>query len=346
MTPSTDTTPSPTALAPAPLSGARKAAIFVMGLGGTLGAELLRQLEPDEIRRIGAEISAIATVAPEAMLNVFREFETLSESSKFFARGGADCARRLVEQALGAESAQKLLAPPKEEKRAAELDILQQTGPQHLSVLLRDENPQTIALVLSNLPADKAGALMGLLPVERQPLVAARMATLDRISPEVFRRITEVIGSKLKAVRQVSRSDGIRSLAGLLNHVDPNMVDTILSQVEEENSTAANTVREMMFVFDDILSIDKEGMKALLAKCDRKVLTTALKGTTAKIREHFTQSMSQRAADMLLEDMEALGPVRIRDVQAAQTQVVGVVRQLQQQGAISSSRGGGDEYVV
>jgi flagellar motor switch protein FliG len=166
------------------------------------------------------------------------------------------------------------------------------------------------------------------------------------VSPDVFRRITEVIGSKLKAVRQVSRSDGIKSLAGLLNHVEPTMVDAILSQVEQENQPAATSVRDMMFVFDDVLAIDKEGIKALLAKCDRKVLTTALKGTTAKVREHFTQCMSQRAAEMMVEDMDALGPVRIRDVQAAQTQIVAVIRQLQQQGVISASRGGGDEYVV
>jgi flagellar motor switch protein FliG len=339
---------SPSTASPsASVSGARKAAMFVMGIGGALGAELLRQLEPDEIRRISAEISAMQAVSPDNMVGVFREFETLSGSSKFFAKGGADCARRLVEQALGAESAQKLLdAPAKEEKPAGELDILQQTGPQQLAVLLREENPQTIALVLSNLPAEQAGALMTMLPIELQPSVAARMASLDRISPEVFRRITEVIGSKLKAVRQVSRSDGIKSLASLLNHVDPTMVDTILSQVEEENQTAASSVREMMFVFDDILGIDKEGMKTLLGKCDRKVLTTALKGTTAKIREHFTSCMSQRAAEMLMEDMEALGPVRIRDVQSAQVQIVAVVRQLQQQGTISTSRGGGDEYVV
>jgi flagellar motor switch protein FliG len=331
-----------------PVSGARKAAMFVMGLGGPLGAELLRQLDADEIRRISAEISQLPAVAPDAMLSVFREFETLSGSSRFFAKGGADCARRLVEEALGPESAQNLLDVPlpKVETQAAELQIPQQTGPQQLAVLLREENPQTIALVLSNLPADQAGALMSLLPLEVQPQVAARMASLDRISPEVFRRITEVIGSKLKAVREVSRSDGIKSLARLLNHVDPTMVDTILSQVEEENQTAATSVREMMFVFDDILTIDKEGMKALLGKCDRKVLTTALKGSSAKVREHFTQCMSQRAADTLVEDMDALGPVRIRDVQAAQTQVVAVVRQLQQQGSIASSRGGGDEYVV
>ena len=330
-----------------PISGARKAAMFVMGVG-PLGIELLRQLEPDEIRRISTEISVLQSVAPENMVNVFREFESMSGSSRFFAKGGADCARRLVEQAIGPESAQKLLdgGPTKEEKKVAELEILQQSGPQQLAALLRDENPQTIALVLSNLPPEQGGALMNLLPMEMQPQVAARMAAIDRTSPEVFRRITEVIGNKLKAVRQVSKSDGIKSLATLLNHVDPTMVDTILSLLDEENQTAASSVRELMFVFEDVLTIDKEGMKALLGKCDRKVLTTALKGTTAKIREHFTQCMSQRAAEMLVEDMDALGPVRIRDVQAAQTQLVAIIRQLQQQGTITTSRGGGDEYVV
>ena len=329
--------------------GARKAAMFVMGLGGSLGADLLRQLEPEEIRRISSEISVLHAVAPDHMVNVFREFESLTSTSRFFAKGGMDCARRLVEQALGAESAQKLLdapAPPSSAKPSGELEILQNTGPAQLAPLLRDENPQTIALVLSNLPPEQGGALLALLPAEIQPQVALRMASLDRISPDVFRRITEVIGSKLKAVRQVSKSDGIRSLATMLNHVDPTLVDAILSQVEEENQTAAASVRDLMFVFEDVLTIDKEGMKALLAKCDRKVLTTALKGTTAKIREHFTQCMSQRAAEMMLEDMEALGPVRIRDVQTAQTQVVAIIRQLQQQGTITTSRGGGDEYVV
>ena len=339
---------TPQSTSQGPVSGARKAAMFVMGMGMPLSAEVLRQLEPDEIRKISSEISALPAVAPEHMVNVFREFESLTAPSRFFAKGGADCARKMVEQALGPESAQKLLSAPTAivEKPVKELEILQNTGPQQLATFLRGESPQTIALVLSNMPADQGGTLLSLLPAEVQPQVALRMASLDRISPEVFRRITEVIGTKLKAVRQVSKSDGIRSLAGLLNHMDRDAVDTILAKVEEENQTAAASVRELMFVFDDILSIDKEGMKTLLGRCDRKILTTALKGTTAKMREHFTQCMSQRASEMLVEDMEALGPVRIRDVHAAQQQLVAVVRTLQQQGAIAVSRGGSEEYVI
>jgi flagellar motor switch protein FliG len=321
--------------------------MFLMGVGEQLSADLLRQLAPEEIRRITDEIAAMDSVAPDHMLSVFREFEGLAASCRFFAKGGADCARRLVEQAFGAESARKLLEPPPSPAASqTEAQVLQNADPQQLAIFLRDENPQTIALVLSNMPAESAGNLMACLPSEVQPQVALRMATLDRISPEVFRRITEAIGSKLKAIRQVTRSDGIRSLAALLNRVDGEMAETILTKVEEENQTVGASIRDLMFVFDDIASIDKEGMTALLAKVDRKVLTTALKGTTGKIREHFTQCMSQRAAEMLTEDMDALGAVRLRDVDAAQQQVVGAIRELQKQGIISAGRGGNDDYVV
>ena len=335
-----------------PVSGATKAAMFLMGLGDQASAELLRQLEPDEIRKVTAEISALEAVAPHHMLRVFREFESLSGASRFFAKGGSGFARKLIVQALGQEHAQKLLdspnLPPVAEAQSdnPELQLLQNSDPRHLATFLRDENPQTIALVLSNMTPDAGGALLQQLPPELQAQVTLRMATLDRVSPEVFRKITEALGTKLKAIRQVSRSDGIKSLASLLNHVEPTLADKLLTQVEQENQPAADSVRNLMFTFEDTLNIDQEGMRALVAQLDRKILTTALKGAETKIREHFTQCMSQRAAEMLSEDMEALGPVRIRDVQAAQQQVVGVIRQLQQQGTIATRSGGADEYVV
>ena len=331
-----------------PVSGAAKAAMFLMGLGDPLSAELLRQFEPDEIRQITSEISNLESVAPHHMVNVFREFETLSSSGRFFARGGADFARRLVEQALGPDSAGTLLnAPaPKLQESDPEMRILQQSDPQQLATFLRDENPQIIALVLSNMPAASAATMLQSLPEELQTEVVVRMASLESIAPEVFRKIAEAIGTKLKAIRQVTKSDGVRSLAGLLNHLDPVVAGKLLADVEQQNQPAAVTVRNIMFSFEDILGIDKEGMKTLLSKADRKILTTALKGTTGKIREHFTQNMSQRATEMLLEDMEALGPVRIRDVQAAQQQLVTLVRELQQQGVIATRSAGGDEYVV
>jgi flagellar motor switch protein FliG len=332
-----------------PVSGATKAAMFLMGVGDQLSAELLRKLDTDEIRRVTTAIAALEAVAPRHMVTVFREFENLSGSSRFFAKGGAGFARRLVEQALGLESAQKLLDSPEQpemHEANPELRLMQNTDPRQLAAFLRNENPQTIALVLTNLTPEAGGALLKSLPAELQAQAALRMTTLERVPPDVFRKITEVIGSKLKAIRQVSRSDGIRSLASLLNHVDAELAESVLSQIEQENQGAASSVREIMFTFEDILTIDKQSMKALVAQIERKLLTVALKGSVGKIRDHFTQCMSQNATEMLLEDMQALGPVRIRDVQAAQQQVVVIVRRLQQQGTIANTATTGDEYVV
>ncbi|HVN05701.1 MAG TPA: flagellar motor switch protein FliG [Bryobacteraceae bacterium] len=331
------------------VTGARKAAMFLMGVGDQIGADVLRHLEPDEIRQITHEISTLHAVEPHHMLGVFREFETLAASSQFFAKGGAECARRLVEQALGPEPAQKILqapVPTEAPQASPEIEMLQETDPQQLAAFVREEHPQVIALILASLPLAQAGAVMSSLPEAVQPLVAIRMASLDRISPQVFKRIAEAIGAKVKNLRQVKRPDGLHTLASLLNQLDPAAAESILAKMDEHDQAIGTSVRDMMFIFDDILNINKEGMTKLIAKADRKVLTTALKGTLAKMRDHFKECMSQRAAEMLEEDMEALGPVRIRDVETAQQQLVAVVRQLQQEGALYVSRGGSDEYVV
>jgi flagellar motor switch protein FliG len=332
---------------PAPLTGPRKAAMFLMGVGEQVSTEVLRHLVPEEVRRISTEIAATNAVGSEQMLFVFREFETLTTEGRLFAKGGAECARRLVEHAFGPESAQKLLtAVPDSESPAASGGLLEKTDPQQLAIHLKNEHPQTIAVVLSNLSAEVAGALLKSFPEETQAQVALRMASLDKVSPEVFQKVTEAIGTKLRSIRQVSKTDGVRALAAVLAHVGADQAEALLAKVQEQNQPVADSVRSLMFVFEDILNIDKEGMRALVGKLDRKVLTLALKGTDAKMREHFTQCMSQRSAEMLAEDMDALGPVRIRDVKAAQDEVILALRQLQQAGTISLNREGGDEYVV
>ena len=325
--------------------------MFLMGIGEQLSVDIIRQLAPDEIRRISGEISALETVPPAQMLSVFKEFETLSATSRFFVRGGPESARRLLEQAMGKETSQKLLddAPAPEAKSDAKEQggPFHDTDPQELAKVLREENPQTLALILANLAPAQAGPLMASLPTEIQPQVALRIALMDRISPEVFNRIAQAIRARLKASKQLTRSNGDRALAAILNHLDGEAVDKLLATIEPENQAIVASVRQFMYVFEDIIDIDKEGIKVLLSRVDRKALTLALKGTSAKIKQHFSQCMSQRSAEMLLEDMEALGPVRLRDVAAAQQEIVTTIRQLEKEGAISSGRGGGgDEYVV
>jgi flagellar motor switch protein FliG len=333
------------------LSGTRKAAMFLMGIGDQLSVDIIRQLAPDEIRRINGEISALDAVRPEQMMAVFREFETLSATSRFFAKGGPDNARRLIEQAMGKENTQRLLdgEGPSEEKVVdnGPDGPFHDTDPQELAKVLREENPQTLALILANLAPRQAGPLMASLPEEVRPQVALRIALMDRISPDVFNRIAQAIRARLKASRQLTRSNGDRALAAILNYVDGDLAENLLTTLENENQPTVAAVRQFMFVFEDIIDIDKEGIKVLLARVDRKALTLALKGTSEKIKLHFTQCMSQRSSEMLLEDMEALGPVRLRDVSAAQQLIVTTIRQLEKEGAIASGRsGGGDEYVV
>jgi flagellar motor switch protein FliG len=332
------------------VSGVRKAAILLMGMGEPVSGNVIRQLDPDEIRLISNEIASLEAVAPQQMITVFREFESLSASGRFFARGGPERARRLIEQAIGEQEAQKLF-----ETTPASAEILRRPDsdapfsgiePGELAKVLADENPQTLALVLSNLPAEQAGPLMESLSSEIQPQVALRIALMDRVPGEVFNEIAAAVRSKLKASRQILRSNGTRALAAILNHMDGEKAELVLSTLEPENMPTVASVRQLMFIFDDIVNLEKESVKALIGRIDRKVLTVALKGTSDKIKFHFTQNMSQRSAEMLTEDMEALGPVRIRDVSAAQQQIIALIRQLEKEGVIASGAGGGDDYVV
>lgn len=337
---------SPTAGTAAPsLTGARKAAVFIMGIGDQVSAEVLRHLSAEEVRRVSAEIAATNAVGSEQMLSVFREFESLTAEGRLFAQGGAECARRIVEQAFGPDSAQKLLVAPPAQAPLGEAGILQNVDPQQLAMHIRTEHPQTIAVVLSNLAPAAAAAVMDALPEELQPQVALRMASISRISTEAFQKVAEAIGTKLRSIRPLSKTDGVRALASLLNQVAPDRADSILSRLRQQNQAVEESVRALMFTFEDILSVDKEGMKVLIAKAERKTVTLALKGSSAKLRTHFTQCMSQRAAEMLVEDMEALGPVRIGDVKTAQNEIISLVQQLRQSGGLSVGSGE-NEYVV
>jgi flagellar motor switch protein FliG len=330
--------------------GVRKAAILLLGIGEPVSATVIRRLDPHEILQISNEIATLVSVAPDQMIGVFREFEALSVNGRLFARGGAEQARRLIENAVGEEEAQKFFQvapPPPEAPRLSDWEApFKGIEPGELATVLSEENPQTLALVLSNLPPEQAGPLMASLAPATQPQVALRIALMDHVSPEVFRQVAEVVRGKLKSSRQLQRSDGARALAAILNNMEGEKAELILSKVESENQPAAASVRVLMFSFHDIVVLDPESIKVLIGRIDRKILTMALKGTSEDIRAHFTRSMSQRATEMLIEDIEALGPVRIRDVHAAQEQIVSKIRELEKEGIISTSPDGGNGYVV
>jgi flagellar motor switch protein FliG len=230
----------------------------------------------------------------------------------------------------------------------ANFDTLQKADPQQLAKFIHNEHPQTIALILSQLNPSPAAVLIVSLPQELRADVALRMAHLDQISPLIVSKIAAIIGQRLKSLGELSRESygGVRAVSEMFNRLDSGSSKDILEAIEQNDPKLVETIRHMMFVFEDLLLLSQEAIKEMLGKVDRKVLTLALKGTSDQLKNHILQLMSQRGAEMLREDLESLGPIKIKEVEAAQQQIIAVFRQLEAEGAISLKGTVGEQYVV
>ena len=332
------------------LTSIRKAAILLVALGDQSSAEFVRNLSEEEVQMVSREVARINTITAEQVEAVVEEFYQMSVARDFAIKGGLDYARNMLNTAFGQETAKRLVDRLIKAlgAEAVSLDALQKADPQQLAKFVHSEHPQTIALVLSHLDSPQAAALLVSLPSNLRADVAMRMANLDQISPEIVHKIAAVIGQKLKALGEFSRESygGVRAVAELFNRLDSMTNKEILENIEQQDGNLAETIRHLMFVFEDILMIDDNGMKELLGKVDRKLLTTALKGTSEQLRDHFLKAMSQRGADMLREDMDALGPIKLRDVEASQQEIIVVIRQLEADGVLSlKGAAPGEQYV-
>ena len=332
------------------LPGLRKAAMLLVVLGEQSSAELLQQLSEDDVQKVSREVARITAISGDHSEMVLQEFHHLATAGDYVARGGVDYARKLLMRAFNPDVAKRLLDRLTKAlgSEAASFDAIQKADPQQLAKFIHNEHPQTIALVLSHLNSTQAAALLNSLPAGLRSDVAQRMASLDQISPDVILKIAGVIGQKLKTLGEFSRESygGVRAVAEMLNRLDSASSREILTHIDQQDTTLAETIRHLMFVFEDLLLIDPMGLKEVLAKVDRKVLTVALKGTSEQLRTQILGSMSQRGADMLREDMDALGPIKIKDVEAAQQQIIAVVRQLESEGVLSLKGTVGEQYVV
>jgi flagellar motor switch protein FliG len=265
-------------------------------------------------------------------------------------KGGVEYARRILNSAFGPEQAKKMLDRLLKtlSNETLSFDALQKTDPGQLAKFIHSEHPQTIALVLSHLNPSQAAGLLSSLPAELRSDVAMRMASLDQISPDIIAKIATVIGVKLKSLGELSRESygGVNAVAEMFNRLDSNTSKEILEHIEKVNPAVVETIRHLMFVFEDLLLMDVNSVKEVLGKVDRKILTLALKGTSDQLKNHMLQAMSQRGADMMREDMDALGPIKIKEVEAAQQQIIAVVRQLEADGTVSLKGSAGEQYVV
>jgi flagellar motor switch protein FliG len=319
-------------------------------LGEEYSADIVRNLDDEEVAKIGREVAKLSSISADQAESVLQEFYQMTLAHDYVVKGGMDYARKLLMSAYGPETAKKILdrLAKSLSAEAANFDAIQKADPQQLAKFIHSEHPQTIALILSHLNPSQAAGLLFSLPVEMRGDIARRMANLDQISPEIISRIAGVIGSKLKSLGEFSREayGGVRAVSEMFNRLDSNTSKEILDSIEREDANLAETIRHLMFVFEDLLLLDQNAVKELVPKIDKKALTVALKGTSEQLKNHLLAAMSQRGADMLREDMEALGPVKIKDVESAQQQIISLVRKLEAEGVISIRGTAGEQYVV
>ncbi len=335
--------------APEHISGLRKAAIFLMTLGAEAGAELMRQLSEEEIQVVSREVARTTVVSPDQAQSVLEEFQQMVAARDFARKGGLDQAKRLLVTAFGPESAEKILQRLVRTLRMDSEDFiaLQKVEPQQLARFVQNEHPQTIALVVSQLTPTQAVALLMLLPMEIRTEVTRRMASLDQISPEIINKIAGVLHLKFKELGQFSRQSygGVRAVAELLTRMDAGTTKDILENIGQQDTELVEQIRHLMFVFEDLLIIDPKGIADLLARIDRKLITVALKGTSEQLRNKLMGGLSQRGREMLLEDMAATGPVKIKEVEAAQQAIIAVARQMEAEGVLSLKGAADEQYV-
>ena len=332
------------------IPGLRKAAILLVSLGDDASSGILRELEEEEVQEVSREIAKISAITSEQAEAVLEEFHQMSVAHEYVLKGGIDYAKKLLINAYGPEQAKKLLDRLMKSigTEVVGFDALQKADPQQLAKFIHNEHPQTIALVLSHLNPTQAASLLVSLPAEMRPDIALRMANLDQISPEIISKIATVIDQKLKALGEFSRESygGVRAVSEVFNRLDSTSSKEILEKIEQEDPNLVETIRHLMFVFEDMLLIDSQGIKEVLSRVDRKLLTVALKGTSDQLKNHYLGCMSQRGAEMLREDMDALGAVKIKEVESAQQQIISIVRKLESEGVLSLKGTVGEQYVV
>ncbi|MBR1603456.1 MAG: flagellar motor switch protein FliG [Synergistaceae bacterium] len=330
------------------ISGREKIAVLMVSLGSEIAPEIYKKLDDATIELITLEIANLRKVTPETKLEVLKEAQEILMAREFMARGGVDYARDVLEKALGPERAQNLLSRITASLQVRPFDFVRHTDATQVLGFIQNEHPQTIALILAYLEPPQAALILSGLAPEMQAEVTKRIANMDRITPEVLREVERVLERKLSSVmgQDFTMAGGIDSVVSIVNSADRTTERNIMEYLEENDPELAEEIKKRLFVFEDIMRLDDRSLQRILRDVDLKELSLALKGATEELKTKFFKNMSKRAAEMLQEDMDFMGPVRVKDVEEAQQKVVNVVRSLEEQGEIVIASGGEDELVV
>ena len=329
-------------------TGIQKAAILLIALGPERSADIFKHLKEDEIEALTLEIANTRSVSPQVKEDVLNEFYQICLAQQYIAEGGIGYAKELLDKALGEDRAKEVITKLTASLQVRPFEFVRKTDPSQLLNFIQDEHPQTIAMILSYLTSAQAALVIGALPPEKQADVAKRIAMMDRTSPDVIKEVERVLEKKLSSLvnQDYTIVGGVDAIVNILNTVDRTTEKHIMESLEIEEPELADEIRKKMFVFEDILLLDDRAIQRVLRDVDNADLGVALKAANEEVQNVIFKNLSKRLAAMIKEDMEFMGPVRMKDVEEAQQKVVSVIRKLEDSGEIVISRGGGDEIVV
>jgi len=328
-------------------TGIQKAAVLLITLGPERSSQVIKHLSEQEIEHLTLEMANLRKVSEDQRDVVVDEFHKMCLASNYIAQGGIEYARDVLERALGEQRAFDIISKLSSSLKMRPFDLVRRSDPKQLFSFIQGEHPQTIALIMTHLPAEKAATLLSSLPQEVQAEVTKRIALMGRTSPEILKEIEKVLESKMSnlAPTDYTSSGGIQSVVEMLNRADPSTLKIVMDVLEMDDPDLAEQIKRQMFVFEDIVLLDDRGIQLVLREVETKDLALALKGTSEEVNTKILGNMSSRAASMLKEDMQFMGPVRLREVEDAQQKIVKIIRKLEEAGAIVISRGGADEII-
>lgn len=331
------------------LSGTRKAAIFLTSLGADVSARIFKSLSENEIETLSGEISRLSSVDETLSSAVTREFLQMALTKQYITTGGLNYALEVLDKSVGRNRAVEIVARIQSTIEPARFGAIRKADPNHLASILRREHPQTVALVLANLEPEAGAAILSGLTEDMRSEVVLRVATMDKASPEVVRQIEQVLEKQVSTglTSGVSYGGGAKTVAEMLNRLDPTAQKDLLARLDEGSPALAEQIRALMFTFEDLVNVDERGLQQLVQAVEQKDLVLSLKAASEEVVAKIFKSMSERTAGVIKQEIEFLGPVRLRDVEEAQRRVVGAARKLEESGEIILvGRGGGDQIVA
>jgi len=330
------------------LTGKQKAAILLISLGPDVSAQVYKHLSEEEIEKLSLEISSVKKVDSGMKDEVLEQFHQTALAQDYISQGGIGYAKTVLEKAFGKQEASDIINRLTSSLQVRPFDFARKADPQQLLNFIQNEHPQTIALILSYLDSEQSGQILSSLPQEMQADVAKRIATMDSTSPEIISQVEQVLEKNISAslMDDYTQTGGIQAVVEVLNGVDRSTERTILDALEIQDPELADEIKKRMFVFEDIVILDNRAIQRVIREVENEDLQLALKVASDEVKEVIFKNMSQRMAETFQDEMEYMGPVRLKDVEEAQTRIVGAIRRLEDVGEIVIARGGGDDIIV